>query len=722
MELVTLAFADYDHPDAESSPNKDAPPHAKRRKINLACEQCRARKARCDGSKPVCGNCTRRNEQCVYKVTKAQMDTTQDYVDSLLSKIAALEDENARLREQKENNERDIVTRMMHGSGLPMNSGGSPQQASHAMSAGRLIVNKKSSDVDAMGAASSFGHPRLSKDSYFGYSSTSTLMEQVLKAIGDGNDSSEAVSSTSSLPIGIDNALFEADFAGPENFSLFPRPVTDFLLNRYWDKVYTLYPFIHKPTFMQSYERLWHANARIAPDNSALGLGESRSAGPLSFVFHCGLNAMLILGLQFTDLPAAEKDSLTFQCLQKCKNLLKVDLFNEGSLAVLQTTLLLAHYFQSTTSPNKCWNIVGISCRIAQSLGLHVDGIRPTKFPPIERELRRRVWYSCVMLDMIIAMALGRPVMLRRRHAVPLPEPTDDEYLLHNIPQPENHLSDLMFFKETIKLYKVMRDSLAELYKDGPCSGSDSRKLDKTVELDSELVNLQGQLPDALHWDKSAPPNLRVNRAVLEQQRHVLHLRFLVARMSLHRPLFIEYCRMKQHTKSSHYPGPSTDLAEHFTKCAAIVCIQASINVTEALEQYADTEATCEWWLSLFFIRMTAVILMITKTQPKLVEEISESRLNLAWQSCKNVLKNKMPANELVRNCLESLESMYEQVERYINARVVANAEPAATSTNAKATDSGDNGMGFDIMDGGVFNLGMDEWGFGIDDYGAPLI
>ncbi|KIW05084.1 uncharacterized protein PV09_04232 [Verruconis gallopava] len=722
MELVTLAFADYDHPDASGSPDKDQQHPTKRRKINLACEQCRTRKARCDGTKPECGNCKRRKEQCAYKVTKAQHDTTQDYVDSLLAKIAALEDENAKLREQKATNEQDLLTKLLDRV-CQQSVGSSPPMVQVSMS-GRVLVSKKGSDVDAMGAASSFMVNRSPKGSYFGDSSTTSLMEQVLKAIGEGG-SNETSGSTfrasSSLPVGIDNATFEADFAGPENFALFPRPVTDFLLSRYWDKVHSLYPFIHKPTFMQSYERLWRGSAKPAPDNPALGLGESGSAGPLSFTFHCALNAMLILGLQFTQFPAAEKDSLVFQCLQKCKNLLKVDLFNEGSLAVLQMTLLLAHFFQSTASPNKCWNIVGISCRVAQSLGLHVDGIRPSQLPPLERELRIRAWYSCVIFDMIIAMALGRPVMLRRRHSVPLPEPTEDEYLLRGVPQPEHHVSDLLFYRESLKLFVVMREFLAEMYKDGYGQLNHiAKKLDKTAELDGEISRLQTQLPDVLNWEKPIHEDIRGNRSVLEQQRHVLHLRFSAARMGLHRPLFIDYCR----TKSVQQPS---ELSTRFSKCAAVVCIHSSITLVEVVDRYAGTEATCEWWYNVFFIRMAAAILMIAKIQPELVLEVGLSRLEQSWQLCLHVLKTKLPSNDLVRNCIDGLESMYDQVDRYVkmrDARVTSADGLAVFSSETDPINAAfiNESAGNPFIDGGFFNTSTDEWGFAIDDYAGTLL
>jgi hypothetical protein len=657
----------------------------------------------------------------VYKVTKAQNDTAQDYVESLLAKIASLEEENARLKENKTLEERDVMTRLLSRLNKSAGNHTTPSFRPPGIPT-KLAVNKRASNIDGTGARARPGHPNPATNDYFGYSSTSTLMEQVMKSIGESGASNESDHPSSALtfmPVGVDNAIYEADYAGPENFALFPRPVTDYLLTRYWDKVYTLYPFVHKPTFMKSYERLWDANAGAAPANAALGLGESGSAGPLSFVFHCGLNAMLILGLEFTSIPKSEKDSLTFQCLQKCKNLLKFDLFNEGSVAVLQTTLLLAHYFQSTNSPNKGWVITGVSCRIAQGLGLHVDSPGISQSPPVVRELLRRLWYSTIIFDMMTAMTLGRPVMLRRHHPVPLPAPTDDEYLLHNIQQPENHFSGLTFFHETNKIYRVLRQALASVYKDN--TDENGQKVDKTVALDEMVAKARSEIPDALDWDKPIADGLRINRATLDQQRAVLHLRFTAARVGLHRPLFIDYCRAKHQAKANDGPTARPNLAEKCQRSAAVVCIQESFGFAEVMDRYAGTEASCEWWHTMFFIRMASAIFMIAKTQPDLLEEVGSMNVEVGWQTCRDVLSKKLPQNDMVMDCLVSLDKMYKQVHAYASAQLQVDGNAVGMAASFEDVDVSalfeHPGDGFNFLDSGLLNLNTNEWGYGFDDF-----
>ena len=65
---------------------------AKRRKIKIACEVCRNRKVRCDGGRPTCGSCMRRQvptEQCIYIDVAENLEP--DYVRSLEQRIRDLE-------------------------------------------------------------------------------------------------------------------------------------------------------------------------------------------------------------------------------------------------------------------------------------------------------------------------------------------------------------------------------------------------------------------------------------------------------------------------------------------------------------------------------------------------------------------------------------------------------------------------------------------------------
>jgi hypothetical protein len=183
-------------------------------------------------------------------------------------------------------------------------------------------------------------------------------------------------------------------------FTLPPKSISDFLLESYWSKAYPLYPIIHRPTFEAAYAMLWDTS--ISLDNmsreSNAGLGNRADAGFTSQCFFCGLNMMLALGSQLADINIVKRAELTAMFEYRSKNLLVIDMMDQGSLAVVQVLLLTCQYFQSTLHPQKCWNSTGMACRIAQALGLHTDE-SPRNCVPLGLEMRRRVWYGCILFD-----------------------------------------------------------------------------------------------------------------------------------------------------------------------------------------------------------------------------------------------------------------------------------------------------------------------------------
>ncbi|KAG2039042.1 hypothetical protein BDR03DRAFT_952649 [Suillus americanus] len=56
---ATSGQYNYNPMDDDSSPRVP-------RRTAMACQFCRGRKLKCDGSRPSCGNCNRRGYPCVY--------------------------------------------------------------------------------------------------------------------------------------------------------------------------------------------------------------------------------------------------------------------------------------------------------------------------------------------------------------------------------------------------------------------------------------------------------------------------------------------------------------------------------------------------------------------------------------------------------------------------------------------------------------------------------
>jgi len=64
----------------------------------------------------------------------------------------------------------------------------------------------------------------------------------------------------------------------------------------------------------------------------------------------------------------------------------------------VQAMLLMSQYLQGTLHSSKTWSIHGLAVKGAFQLGLHSNDLN-TKFSAVEREIRNRTWYGCVVLD-----------------------------------------------------------------------------------------------------------------------------------------------------------------------------------------------------------------------------------------------------------------------------------------------------------------------------------
>jgi hypothetical protein len=248
------------------------------------------------------------------------------------------------------------------------------------------------------------------QEPYYGNSSAASFMrlardsmpiQTYLKALGrTENDAPDASHRDTGLWKDCNVSSLGLQF---DDFSLPPRALADHLLECYWERVHCLYPFFHRPSFEQAYENLWGSSKWPKPELPELniGLGGSFDSGPQSIVFHCALNAIFGLGCHFSDIPATEREAAVYTFFLRAKRFVGLDLLDCGTIGVVQTLLIVAILLQSTPYPNRCWNSIGVACRVAQGLGLHEEASQRT-IKPLEREIRRRTWHGCVIMDMYV--------------------------------------------------------------------------------------------------------------------------------------------------------------------------------------------------------------------------------------------------------------------------------------------------------------------------------
>jgi len=268
-----------------------------------------------------------------------------------------------------------------------------------------LDATETTASVTAMGTVSTEGdafHTFDVANEFYGSSSAASFMKEACTSV-KVHRRPHTETNTRSVP------AFMANWARPEplglaqanKFALPPRNLADHLLERFWDRVYCLYPFFHKPTFLRAYESLWRPSHELPsePPLPGLGLGSCQGADAGTIVFHCALNTAFALGAHFSDLGPKDKAAAIETFFNRSKAFVGLDFIDMHNVGVVQSLLLMTLFLQSTPFPSRCWNSVGLACRVGQGLGLHTDAGHTTR-PPLETEIRRRTWHACVMFDM----------------------------------------------------------------------------------------------------------------------------------------------------------------------------------------------------------------------------------------------------------------------------------------------------------------------------------
>ena len=176
--------------------------------------------------------------------------------------------------------------------------------------------------------------------------------------------------------------------------------------------------------------------------------------------------------------------------------------------------------------------------RTAIGLGLHLS-VHTDKCLPIERELRKRAWWGCFVIDRTLSMKFGRPPTLRNEEGnVDFPLEVDDQYINNDSRtprQPTSAPSFTAFFITTVKLSHIVYNMLTELY----LRGLDIYDTHANTKLQSpspkhnhvlsRVILLDGQLQS---WWDNAPRHLTKESGEgqrswsdFESQRAVLKIR-----------------------------------------------------------------------------------------------------------------------------------------------------------------------------------------------------
>ena len=178
---------------------------------------------------------------------------------------------------------------------------------------------------------------------------------------------------------------------GRNGLDLPPRHISDALVEVFFAKVHRDYPVFHRAPFQTTYESMWARSPEVNP------------------AWLMSLYMVIVLALEVSPDNGARGQRLAAKSryLSKVKTLFP-EVIVGCTLAHVQALMLYCLHLHISRERNACWNIAGSAIRIAVAIGLHRNGSN-LKCSPLERELRKRVWWTLYAFEAIECSSLGRP-------------------------------------------------------------------------------------------------------------------------------------------------------------------------------------------------------------------------------------------------------------------------------------------------------------------------
>ncbi|KAJ5541464.1 hypothetical protein N7494_006540 [Penicillium frequentans] len=530
-------FSPHDTSPADHKSNQSLPMQ-KRRRVGRACDECRRKKIKCDGKQP-CTHCTVYSYECTYdQPSNRRRNPAPQYVEALEARMHKAE---ALLRsilpdinlddpqlDVKATEKRLVAAQKAKqptGSSAPKPPAGpvepTPEGGDESLLE-TMVDNSGCLDRDDQGHWD-----------YHGHTSGIIFVRRLRKQLGAADlPITRAHSITQSLESPKSVSDSPQDSALPPTHDLPPRVVARRLCHNALDDACSLMRFVHEPSFYASLERIYDKS----PEQYT---NEENSFLPLLFI-------VMAVGCLFSDDGVGTLDvagyegaiGQGFQFFKAGRQLLEVT--DCRDLTSLQAICFMVLFLQSSAKLSTCYSYVGIALRSALRLGLHRNVV--ADFNPIERELRKRIFWVVRKMDVYVSTLLGLPQMLSdddidQEHPLEIDGefitaegimqmPTDYTPLMAG-PNAHTRLSNII-----LKVVKYIYPVKNVRYR----SKFDQRYMvshSKIREIERDLQNWMEELPAALRPGTEVSPQL-------ERIRQLLRISYAHVQMVMYRP-FLHY-------------------------------------------------------------------------------------------------------------------------------------------------------------------------------------
>ncbi|KAG1451614.1 hypothetical protein G6F56_008042 [Rhizopus delemar] len=538
----------------------------KRQRVSKACEQCRKKKVKCDGASPLCTNCISLGIQCSYKETTKKRGPPKGYIEAIEGRLhrleallgsivqeddprsqAVLDELNAPLetaygelvrprpmrRETLSEQEDDRIFKQEMGGDQPLSYPKENQETSDLSNSDNI---DESGQLRYYGKTSGFYMLRTNKN----------LQDKLLHF----NSKKHRLSP----PLLVVDPL-----------EMPPDDLGDHLLDLYFKNFYPLLPIVHKKLFMQSLSK--------------------NQVPPLL------LNAIYAVASRVSSDPRVRADPSKPETagdvfFERARLLIDLE-WDNFKLYTVQSLLLMSSHQNGALKTTRGWLYSGMAIRMSQNLGLHRN-CDSWDITNDEKEERKRLFYSCFIIDRLSCAMHGRsPMIDDRDYDTPYPTKSDEDDA-DRVPRVMEN------FHYLIKICEILGEVIRDLYM---VKGRSHLSLMTTPDsmvssLDKKLNKWMAKLPHGLQY---RPPNSRLNEQAPAPTLELcqLHMLFYTTLILTHRPFI---------------PGPAKTVSSSVFPSASICTFAANkiLDITESL--LAESRLTNVNNYSLFYMFTAGII------------------------------------------------------------------------------------------------------------------
>ncbi|KAJ2966796.1 hypothetical protein NQ176_g9978 [Zarea fungicola] len=284
---------------------------------------------------------------------------------------------------------------------------------------------------------------------------------------------------------------------------------------------------IHSPTFLQEYEAFWSDPSQT------------------SIIWISLLFGIICLAVTTSDLaeagPTYERDLALRQVdlyVEKIVQCLVLGRYTHAGPYVVESLMHYLHVeFAICTDANKdVWFVLALTTKIATSMGYHRDPSYFPKLTPLQAEMRRRLWATLLLADILISSQMGMPRLISdSQWDTAEPQNLNDSDLTAELTQfppsrPETeHTSSLGIISRTriIRVVGQIADLTSAV---APCSYAEVTRLDGLLR-DTQATIPRLLQPRPLAASITDSPQVIMARLFISQIVYMgqimLHRRFL---------------------------------------------------------------------------------------------------------------------------------------------------------------------------------------------------